>query len=1062
MRLSGNLVLFDYIAALLGGGYEQLLAALRDADEGRRGDGQSYFYGVLENRASRLQFSLDDLKRCDLNILAHEATLGRAFAGFRLKYYQYMAALWTEIYLSRYTASPGDLLLALENHRAAHFPDISPFAAPDLRKLAFWMSTGSGKTFLLHVNLLQFQHYKPFVPENILLLTPTTTLCQQHLSDLAASGIKAAYALDAPAHYNGVQVLEITKLYLDGNGAKQRRGGESIPISQFTGGQPNLLFVDEGHKGTSSKPDEKTERAWRDIREALATKNGLTFEYSATFGQVTEKDDDLLAEYAHSILFEYAYARFYSDNYGKDYWAANLPQYDASTSGEMLLMGALLTFYQARRLYDDKSGEFAAYGVEPPLMVFVGAQVTAGTEVLDVVRFLDRVVRDRDWAIESIHRLLNKASGLLGPDGNDLFTGRFPYLRASGLIAAEAVYDDVTQRLFRGAGHLSLHLLKRNAGEIGLRLTDSAQDVYCGVVNVGDATGFLKKAKGAGLDVGQEDNLADSLFNAINQPASPVNFLVGSKKFIEGWSSFRVSVMGLLRVGKGAGAQVLQLFGRGVRLRGKHQSLKRSAGEAGSPPYLSLLETLSIFGLKANYLKTFLDTLLIEGVPPRVRVVLPLELDPTFERARLKALEVDPAYNFRAEASIFDPTTTVTLDLSPAAQAGGGAKGMGEDKSTLSPDWLPQELLDMDRLYYHALDFKTRKDWPNLHITRQAIIEFFGKSAMLIAPSELIAPSRPEHLTALDFAAQTLLEKGLEAFYIRRRKVGETNNLQATNVKREHPNFPTVETDTDPPQTLFAYELRVLPELEDQIKTLVNDVLNLLKQDLGEPLPRLHFDYKVTPLLVHLYNPLLVEGQQAKSSPVGQQVNSSPVGLVESEKRFVLDLQKYWEEHLSDWQDYDLYLLRNLPTCGIGFFSTIGFYPDFMLWMKREERQVLSFVEPKGMTRWPLEKVKLLAEIRGYQAKPKIGFPILAYIVTPTSPQNISGISSGTPDVVRACLKRHYVLLQENSRAYIADILAEMKEALDKAQLLGRTGYRPAEADTQPTTSGCEIVGGRL
>lgn len=47
-----------------------------------------------------------------------------------------------------------------------------------------------------------------------------------------------------------------------------------------------------------------------------------------------------------------------------------------------------------------------------------------------------------------------------------------------------------------------------------------------------------------------------------------VSFLVGSKKFLEGWSSWRVSTMGLLKVGQNAGAQVLQLFGRGIRLKG--------------------------------------------------------------------------------------------------------------------------------------------------------------------------------------------------------------------------------------------------------------------------------------------------------------------------------------------------------------------------------------------------------------------------------------------------------------------------------------------------------------
>ena len=38
--------------------------------------------------------------------------------------------------------------------------------------------------------------------------------------------------------------------------------------------------------------------------------------------------------------------------------------------------------------------------------------------------------------------------------------------------------------------------------------------------------------------------------------------------------------MGLMNVGKGEGAQIIQLFGRGVRLKGYDLSLKRSGQDA--------------------------------------------------------------------------------------------------------------------------------------------------------------------------------------------------------------------------------------------------------------------------------------------------------------------------------------------------------------------------------------------------------------------------------------------------------------------------------------------------
>jgi hypothetical protein len=66
----------------------------------------------------------------------------------------------------------------------------------------------------------------------------------------------------------GIQVLEITNLYKPQPGQSGPRSGESLPTDHFEG--PNLLLVDEGHKGTASAVDAAEERAWRTVREALA------------------------------------------------------------------------------------------------------------------------------------------------------------------------------------------------------------------------------------------------------------------------------------------------------------------------------------------------------------------------------------------------------------------------------------------------------------------------------------------------------------------------------------------------------------------------------------------------------------------------------------------------------------------------------------------------------------------------------------------------------------------------------------------------------------------------
>ncbi len=83
--------------------------------------------------------------------------------------------------------------------------------------------------------------------------------------------------------------------------------------------------------------------------------------------------------------------------------------------------------------------------------------------------------------------------------------------------------------------------------------------------------------------------LQNQLFQAISETNSSINILIGSKKFIEGWNSWRVSSMGLMNMGKSEGAQIIQLFGRGVRLKGKNFSLKRE--EANAPYFIRHYKT---------------------------------------------------------------------------------------------------------------------------------------------------------------------------------------------------------------------------------------------------------------------------------------------------------------------------------------------------------------------------------------------------------------------------------------------------------------------------------------
>ncbi|PIV02366.1 MAG: restriction endonuclease subunit R, partial [Syntrophobacterales bacterium CG03_land_8_20_14_0_80_58_14] len=244
VKLEDRLVLLAWINSLLG--YKRnkdLLADTKGADEGFDASGRSYLHHHLIGRGSQVKITSADLERYDENICAHLAAINRGRTEpITLRYFQYLAALYTEIVLDRYFNARAQLLADLNafvrERNAAKAPGEPPdeaFAEADLTKLACWMATGSGKTLILHLNYHQFLHYTTEPPDNILLITPNEGLSEQHLTELAASGIPARrFDLNHSGLFTGgrnaVQVIEITKLV-----EEKRGGGVSVPVEAFEG-----------------------------------------------------------------------------------------------------------------------------------------------------------------------------------------------------------------------------------------------------------------------------------------------------------------------------------------------------------------------------------------------------------------------------------------------------------------------------------------------------------------------------------------------------------------------------------------------------------------------------------------------------------------------------------------------------------------------------------------------------------------------------------------------------------------------------------------------------------
>ncbi len=963
VKLEERLVLLAWMNDLFG--YERnrdLLADMKGTAEGFDSSGRSFVYHRLMARGDKVKIPPGELARHDDNIRAHlQAMNARRPEPVTLRYFQHLAALYTELFLDYYFCRQAEMLRSLNAFVAVRNAGRLPgepldtsFTEEDLRKLAFWMATGSGKTLIMHLNYRQFLYYNTSPLDNILLITPNEGMTEQHLGELAASDIPARrFDLNESglglAAKNTVRVIEITKLV-----EEKRGGGVTVPVEAFEGN--NLIFVDEGHKGSGGE-------VWRKYRDELG-ETGFTFEYSATFGQAltAARNDLLTAEYGKAIVFDYSYRYFHGDGYGKDFRVLNLKQETTEEQTETLLLGNLLSFCEQQCIFEEKANVLHPYNLERPLWIFIGSTVNAvytedkekRSDVLTVVRFLHHVLENkRRWVVKTIERLIQGKSGLTTPDGVDVFAGKFSYLQESGLSPAD-VYQDILGKVFHAPTPGALHLcdIRGSAGEIGLRAGGAEE--YFGLIYIGDTGAFKKLVEedGSGM-VLEEDAISSSLFGNIAKPDTTIEILIGSKKFMEGWNSWRVSAMGLLNIGRQEGSQIIQLFGRGVRLRGRGLSLKRSSALDGAhPPHIGHLETLNIFAVRANYMGQFREYLEKEGVETEEAVELPL-----FVRTNKEFLRKGLFMPRVPESRIFETGTAVMLSPDPAVQVRVDISMKVETIQSGPPGFLstagragrevaiPDEtlqLVDWEQAYIDLLEYKQRKCLDNLIIPRDAVKKIIKHKTekgtrlyQLVADESVVRPTAFGGRILLQEAVTNILRKYSDDFYRVKREQWESGQMVYKTLSERDPNISFGRQVKEARPEYVVKIQRSKKDLVLAIRALIDDAEKLYREE-NHRLPRIYFDR-------HLYQPLLLEYED--------QIKMVPPGLNESEAQFVRDLKEYWaKERDNSLAGYEVYLLRNLSRgSGIGFFEERGFYPDFILWIVNRKKQHIIFIEPHGM-----------------------------------------------------------------------------------------------------------------
>jgi len=836
-----------------------------------------------------------------------------------LRYYQILALYYTELYFQK--RNEHDFIYAKES-------------------LAYWMATGSGKTIIMHLNILQYiNHCKNFRDFEIIMTTPGVNLIDQHERELTPY-----IEFLNTRHRNAI------RLTIDTTSALLNKPNDFFDFPDSKSYR-RLILVDEAHIGLSTTGTKGTDGAFMDLRKRLNIENSFLFEYSATFHNI---NGDLEKEYERSIVFDYNYNLFYKDGYGKDYYFQQVgddvleKSFDDNLHRNLSVINEKIDIWDKVDYSYQKSAFKASQHPDKPLIAFMG----------NTVNNKDKSAKNEDDEVSDITSIVNFLANLSDDE--------------------KANYKYVFNEEY--TGKLTLTRNPETDDEILLSYGNGG---YWGIVNVGNGAKFINDLENDKVIKNPRDkvivsNIERYSFKNIDNQNSPINVLIGSRKFAEGWNCFRVSVIGLINLGSSKGNKIIQIFGRGVRVKGLKNDGKRTF-KAHNEDYFKLsntkpddqirkIETLCVFSLKKSYLETFTGAVNKElevikkyeiAVNPSIiklndntqikfeefRKRLPIfklsKVD--IEQRRVSLLENNSfSIQFYQDSNLRNDTVnnfSVTLDYRPNRNEEGknikgelanflqkfsafvnlnkvqGAISEFQEENGLYISFKGKTIAIEDVLsFVDEIKYKHSLDTTNLDLIENLIIQvttdFLKKLKNKV--NWYINNSNYQYQELLNQSTETSKGDFIDKYYI----------------------IKTIETTKESRGTTTYKKQK---EIDEEIEAFEAEIASIAE------------NLKIETLGNHIYQPLLRE--VIKNRDGEKDLKIAPDKLNAGEKKFVQDAAAYFKDNPA-LKDYEIYLMRNVETLkSIGIYlndDSQVFYPDFILWLIKGDTIYINFVDPKG------------------------------------------------------------------------------------------------------------------
>jgi hypothetical protein len=473
------------------------------------------------------------------------------------------------------------------------------------------MATGSGKTLVIIklIELLKEIIKRGEIPDyDILFLTYRDDLIEQFKKRLEEynEGRENKILVYDLKDYEKVKRNSLFKenfvFYYKSILFSEKEKEKEVDFRNYFNDGKWYIILDEAHKG--DKEESKRQHIF-----SILSKNGFLFNFSATFDDIR----DLV-----TTCFEYNLSTFIEKGYGKKIY---ISEYEAKAFKDelkekdklkVILKASILLAYIKKNLEEIKKVNNSFYH-NPLMMVLVNS---VNSEIADLKIFFDHLRKIAkgefekeliDECKEEIKKDFEEKKNLDIPE-NDNLNINFEKIR-------EITYEDILFYIFNSktSGDVEISYNPSVKGEVAFKLITS--DVHFALMKTGGMPPWLKE-KLSEFSVNHTFE-EEKFFEKIDSEDSPINILLGSRAFYEGWDSNRPNIILFINIGVGKEARkfVLQSIGRGVRIepikneRKRALNIKYKIGEdvfEKIKNFVESIETLFVFGTNKDVIETII------------------------------------------------------------------------------------------------------------------------------------------------------------------------------------------------------------------------------------------------------------------------------------------------------------------------------------------------------------------------------------------------------------------------------------------------------------------------